>query len=117
RRGAFNSYRDHPAAGRRPPRDPDGEPAAAARGPGLADLPDHRLDDVERLGHRARLRGARHGARVHSRRAVRPVPVFAFVLTIPAVFLAIRTASDYQTHLEEVARSHRGDLETEGADS
>jgi putative inorganic carbon (HCO3(-)) transporter len=48
---------------------------------------------------------------------VRRVRVVALVLTIPAVFLAIRTASDYQTHLEEVARSHRGDLETEGADS
>jgi len=48
---------------------------------------------------------------------VRRVRAVAFVLTIPAVFLAVRTASDYQTHLEEVSRHTRGDLETEGADT
>ena len=48
---------------------------------------------------------------------VRRVRAVAFVLTIPAVFLAVRTASDYQTHLEEVSRNTRGDLETEGADT
>ena len=48
---------------------------------------------------------------------VRRVRAVAFVLTIPAIFLAVRTASDYQTHLEEVSRNTRGDLETEGADT
>jgi hypothetical protein len=48
---------------------------------------------------------------------VRRVRVIAFVLTIPAIFLAVRTASDYQTRLEEVSRAHRGDLETEDANS
>jgi len=48
---------------------------------------------------------------------VRRVRAVAFVLTIPAIFLAVRTASDYQTHLEEVSRHTRGDLETEGADT
>jgi putative inorganic carbon (HCO3(-)) transporter len=48
---------------------------------------------------------------------IRRLRVVAVALTIPAIFLAQRTASDYQQHLEEVSQSARGDLETSGANS
>ena len=48
---------------------------------------------------------------------VRRVRAIAFFLTIPAVFLSVRTISDYQRHAEEVARSVSGELETPGADT
>jgi len=48
---------------------------------------------------------------------VRRVRAIAFFLTIPAVFLSVRTISDYQRHAAEVSRSVRGDLQTPGADT
>jgi hypothetical protein len=49
--------------------------------------------------------------------SVRRIRTIAFFLTIPAVFLSVRTISDYNRHAEEVSRSARGDLEAPGADT
>jgi putative inorganic carbon (HCO3(-)) transporter len=43
---------------------------------------------------------------------VRRIRWIAFVLTIPAVFLAVRTISDYRSRVEELSQSARGDLQT-----
>jgi hypothetical protein len=48
---------------------------------------------------------------------VRRVRAIAFFLTIPAIFLSVRTISDYQRHEAEVSRSASGDLQTPGADT
>jgi O-Antigen ligase len=48
---------------------------------------------------------------------VRRVRAIAFFLTIPAVFLSVKTISDYKRIAAEVARSASGDFQTPGADA
>lgn len=48
---------------------------------------------------------------------VRRVRAIAFFLTIPAVFLSVKTISDYQRQAAEAARSASGDFQTPGADT
>ena len=49
--------------------------------------------------------------------SVRRVRAIALFLTIPAVFLAVRTIDDYKSHAAAVAQAARGDLDAAGAGS